>query len=218
VPAIGTTINAVVEITQMKVALIGASGQVGSRVLKELVLRGHHVQALNRHPENIPLLAGVKATAVDVGDVEALAAALKGCEAAISAVKFKDFDGQQMIAAMRAGGIRRYLVVGGAGSLEVSPGLLEMDNPKFPSHVRPEAQKGAAYLQQLRDSELDWTFLSPSRSFVVGERTGKFRLGKDQLLFDAAGKSSISFEDYAIALVDELERPRHVKERFTVGY
>jgi uncharacterized protein len=202
----------------MKVAVIGASGQVGSRVLKELVLRGHQVLALSRHPEKVPPLAGVEAKAVDVNDGQSLGAALKGYDAAISSVKFKDFDGLRLIEAVRLGGIKRYLVVGGAGSLELSPGLLEMDNPNFPPHVRPEAQKGAAYLEQLRRSELDWTFLSPSRAFVAGERTGKFRLGKDQLLFDAAGKSSISYDDYAIALVDELEHPKHIKQRFTVGY
>ena len=202
----------------MRVALIGASGAAGSRVLKELVARGHTVLALARHPEKIPALAGVEARAADTSDPVGLARLLKGSDAVISAVKFKDFDGAALIGAVRSAGVRRYLVVGGAGSLEIAPGLLEMNSPKFPAHVKPEAEKGAHYLEQLRESDLDWTFLSPSRFFNPGERTGKFRLGSDQLLSDASGKSSISFEDYAVALVDELEQPRHVRARFTVGY
>ena len=202
----------------MRVALIGASGAAGSRILRELVSRGHTVLALARHPEKIEQLPGVEARAADTGDAVALTRLLKGAEAVISAVKFKDFDGATLIGAVRAAGVKRYLVVGGAGSLEISPGLLEMNSPNFPPHVKPEAQKGADYLQQLRSSDLDWTFLSPSRFFNPGERTGKFRLGMDQLLSDASGKSSISFEDYAVALVDELENSRHVRARFTVGY
>jgi putative NADH-flavin reductase len=94
----------------------------------------------------------------------------------------------------------------------------EVDGPNFPPRVKPEALKGALFLEKLRASTLDWTFLSPSRIFFAGERTGQFRVGEDTLLFDAAGKSSISFEDYAVALVDEIETPRHVRSRFTVGY
>jgi putative NADH-flavin reductase len=202
----------------MKVALIGASGDAGSRILRELVRRGHTVLALARHPEKIELLKGVEARAADTSDAAALSKLLKGVDAVISSVKFKDFDGPSLIESVRAAGVKRYLVVGGAGSLEIAPGLLEMNSPKFPPHVKPEAEKGAKYLEQLRASGLDWTYLSPSRFFNPGERTGKFRLGTDQLLTDATGKSAISFEDYAIALVDELEQSRHVRARFTVGY
>lgn len=202
----------------MKVALIGASGAAGSRILRELVGRGHTVRALARHPEKIEQLKGVEALAADTADSSALSKLLKGVDAVISAIKFKDFDGPALIEAVRAAGVKRYLVVGGAGSLEVAPGMLEMNSPKFPPHVKPEAQQGAQFLEQLRSSGLDWTFLSPSRFFTPGERTGKFRLGTDQLLTDATGKSAISFEDYAVALVDELEQSRHVRARFTVGY
>lgn len=202
----------------MKVALIGASGAAGSRILSELVRRGHTVLALARHPEKIPAGTGVTAQALDANQGDALAAVLKGQDAVISSVKFKDSKPQVLIDAVRAAGIRRYLVVGGAGSLEIAPGLLEMNSPKFPAHVKPEAQQGADFLELLRKSDLDWTFLSPSRFFQPGERTGKFRLGTDQLLVDADGKSAISMEDYAIAMVDELEQSRHVKQRFTVGY
>ena len=114
--------------------------------------------------------------------------------------------------------MKRYLVVGGAGSLEVAPGVKLFNTPEFPEAYKPEATKGGAFLYLLREEkELDWTFLSPSAMFVPGERTGKFRLGGDQLLTSEKG-SSISFEDYAVALVDEIEKPRHRRQRFTVGY
>lgn len=202
----------------MKVALIGASGNAGSRVLKELLSRGHEVIALARHADKIPAQKGVAVKAVDANDAPALTAAIRGADAVISSTKFKETKTQGLIDAVRAAGIKRLLVVGGAGSLEVAPGQLEMNSPKFPPHVLPEAQAGAAFLEQLRKCDLDWTFLSPSRFFEPGQRTGKFRLGKDQLLVGADGKSAISMEDYAIALIDELERPQHVRQRFTVGY
>jgi uncharacterized protein len=202
----------------MIVALIGATGNVGSRILAELVRRGHEVRALVRHPEKLPIRAGVTARQVDANDLSALSRRVAGAGAVVSAVKFKDTDTGVLIEAVRQAGVRRYVVVGGAGSLEIAPGLREVDGPGFPPHVRPEALKGAAFLEQLRASDLDWTFLSPSRMFVAGDRTGTFRLGTDQLLVDANGKSSISYEDYAVALVDELEQPKHLRRRFTVGY
>jgi uncharacterized protein len=202
----------------MIVALIGATGRAGSRILAELVRRGHEVRALVRHPENVPAQKGVTALQVDANDLVALSTGLTGAGAVISAVKFGDSDPRVLIGAVRQARVRRYLVVGGAGSLEIAPGLREVDGPNFPPHVRPEALKGAEFLEELRASDLDWTFLSPSRMFVAGERTGIFRLGGDQLLTDANGKSGISFEDYAVALVDELEQPKHLRRRFTVGY
>lgn len=123
-----------------------------------------------------------------------------------------------LIEAVRQADVKRYLVVGGAGSLEVAPGKRLVDQPEFPQIYKPEATKGAEFLTLLRIvTDLDWTFLSPSAMFVPGERTGKFRLGKDALLSGEKG-SSISFEDYAIAMVDEIEKPVHVRQRFTVGY
>ena len=202
----------------MIVALIGASGNAGSRILAELSRRGHEIRALLRHPDRVPAREGVTAHQVDANDGQALSALLRGADAVISSVKFKDTDPRGLIESVRRAGVKRYLVVGGAGSLEIAPGLREVDGPGFPPHVRPEALKGAEFLEQLRASDLDWTFVSPSRIFFAGERTGVFRIGSDQLLVDAAGKSSISFEDYAVALVDELERPAHVRRRFTVGY
>lgn len=200
------------------IALIGASGQAGSRILKELSDRGHSVTAIARHPEKIASLPGVTAKAGDLTDKEALTKLLAGHDAVVSSVRFLDSDPQVLIGAVRAAGVKRYLVVGGAGSLEIAPGQRVIDLPDFPDAYRPEAAKGAVFLAELRkETVLDWTFLSPSAEFVPGERTGKFRLGKDTLLSGENG-SSISFEDYAVALVDEIEKPAHSRERFTVGY
>ncbi|AGB44155.1 putative NADH-flavin reductase [Mesorhizobium australicum WSM2073] len=199
-------------------ALIGASGAVGSRILKELSDRGHTVTGIARSPEKIAALPGVTAKKGDVFDKEGLAELIRDHDAVISAVHFVDSDPDTLIAAVRASGVKRYLVVGGAGSLEVAPGKRLVDTAEFPAIYKAEAQKGADFLDKLKTvSDLDWTFLSPSAMFVPGERTGKFRVGKDTLLASDKG-SSISFEDYAIAMVDEIEKPTHVRQRFTVGY
>jgi uncharacterized protein len=202
----------------MKVALIGASGNAGSRILQELVDRSHAVLAVARQAGKIPALAGVTTRSINANDGGKLTAAIKDYDAVISALKFTAADTQGLIDAVGRAGVVRYLVVGGAGSLEIAPGLLEMDSPNFPAHVKPEAAAGARFLAQLRASALDWTYLSPSRFFPPGARTGIFRLGTDHLLTGTDGKSAISFEDFAVALVDELEQPRHSRRRFTVGY
>lgn len=201
-----------------KIALIGASGNAGSRILKELSDRGHQVTAIARNPEKIAALPGVVAKKGDVFDQAALSELLKGHDAVISSVHFTASDPATLIEAVRASGVPRYLVVGGAGSLEIAPGQRVVDLPDFPAAYKAEATKGAEFLDRLkREKQLDWTFLSPSAEFVPGERTGKFRIGKDTLLSNDQG-SRISFEDYAIALVDEIEKPQHSRQRFTVGY
>jgi uncharacterized protein len=203
----------------MKVALIGATGNVGKRVLAELVARNQTVTAISRHPEKTPTQPGVTAKRGDALDRSGLTALLAGHDAAISAVRFSDSDPHILIDAVKAAGVGRYLVVGGAGSLEVAPGQKLIDTPTFPAAYRPEAGKGGEFLQLLRaEKDLNWTFLSPSAMISAGQRTGKFRLGADQLLTDDQGKSSISYEDFAVALVDELEQPTHAQRRFTVGY
>lgn len=200
------------------IALIGASGNAGSRILKELADRGHSVTAIARHAEKIASLPNVTAVTGDVSDKDGLAALLRGHDAVISSIHFTASDPDLLIAAVRASGVKRYLVVGGAGSLEVAPGVTLVSTPEFPAMYKEEAIKGGMFLDKLRNVEdLDWTFLSPSAMFVPGKRTGKFRLGKDTLLANDEG-SSISFEDYAVALVAEIEKPMHLKQRFTVGY
>jgi hypothetical protein len=203
----------------MKVALLGATGRTGTRLISELVSRGHQVTAIARHPETLSKQEGVRATVGDVNNEDALAAAVRGHDAVIHSVKFLDTDAEKVISATRKGNVQRLLVVGGAGSLEVAPGVLLVNGPNFPAEYKPEALAGAAFLNRLRkEKELEWTFLSPSALFAPGQRTGKFRLGRDQLLVAADGQSHISMEDFAIALVDELETPKHSRERFTAGY
>jgi putative NADH-flavin reductase len=202
----------------MKVALIGASGAAGSRILAELSRRGHVVTAIARNVERIAALPGVAAKKGDANDKASLVPLLKGADAVVSSVRFVDSDAERLIGAVREAGVKRYLVVGGAGSLETAPGVKVIDSPQFPAAYKAEAQAGGDFLDKLRGVEdLEWTFLSPSAVIFPGERTGAFRLGKDTLLVGPEG-SKISFEDYAIALVDELETPRHVRARFTVGY
>ena len=203
----------------MKIAVIGASGNAGSRITAELARRGHSVTAIARHPEKIASAANVTPAKGDLMDQAALTGLLAGHDAAISSVHFLASDPAKLIAAAKESKVGRYLVVGGAGSLEVAPGVRLVTTPGFPVAYKAEAEKGGAFLDLLRaEMELNWTFLSPSALFVAGERTGKFRLGTDQLLTAADGKSSISFEDFAVALADEIERPAHIRQRFTVGY
>ncbi|AWB24175.1 NAD(P)-dependent oxidoreductase [Methylobacterium currus] len=200
-----------------KVAVIGATGNVGSRLVNELVARGHRVTAIARHPAPAasPL---VEPVAGDAGDPAGLARLLAGHDAVVSAVRFGLCDPAALIGAVRESGVTRYLVVGGAGSLEVAPGRRLIDQPDFPDAYREEATRGVAFLDALRAvSDLDWSFLSPSALIEPGERTGRFRLGGDQLLVGEGG-SRITYEDYAVALVDEIERPAHLRRRFTVGY
>jgi len=203
----------------MKIAVVGASGNAGSRIVAELARRGHAITAIARRPDKIAKLPNVTATRGDVDDQPSLTRLFSGHDIAISSVHFLDSDPVKLIAAARDSKVGRYLVVGGAGSLEVAPGVRLVTTPGFPVQYKAEAEKGAAFLDLLaRENALNWTFLSPSALFVAGERTGKFRLGTDQLLTGEGGKSWISFEDFAVALADEIEQPAHIRQRFTVGY
>ncbi|NPU69363.1 NAD(P)-dependent oxidoreductase [Bradyrhizobium sp. 83012] len=203
----------------MKIAVAGASGRAGSRITAELANRGHQVTGIARHPDKIEKHANVTAVRGDANDRAALAKLWAGHEVAISSIHFSASDVEALIGAAKDSGVSRYLVVGGAGSLEVAPGVRLVTTPGFPAAYKAEAEKGAAFLDRLRqEKELDWTFLSPSAMIDFGARTGKFRLGTDQLLVDADGKSFITFEDFAVAMADEIERPAHRRARFTVGY
>ncbi|MBR0777072.1 NAD(P)-dependent oxidoreductase [Bradyrhizobium diazoefficiens] len=203
----------------MKIAVAGASGRAGSEIVKELSRRGHDITAIARNPGRIAALSHVTPARGDVLDQAGLTKLWAGHDVAISAVHFLASDPHKLIGAAREARIGRYLVVGGAGSLEVAAGIKLVTTPGFPAQYRAEAEAGSAFLDLLRQvRDLNWSFLSPSALFVEGERTGRFRLGTDQLLADANGKSWISFADYAIALADEVERPAHARQRFTVGY
>ena len=203
----------------MKIALIGVTGRVGSRLLAELRRRGHHVTGIARDTGKLAGQPGLVLKNADADRPAQLAPLLAGHDAVLSALKFASTDAAALIAAVKQAGVRRLLVVGGAATLEVAPGRILRDAPGFPAAYRAEAEGGRRFLDLLRgERELDWTFLSPSAEFVLGERTGKFRLGTDGLLADENGRSWISYEDFAVALVDEIETPKHERKRFTVGY
>lgn len=210
----------------MNVALYGATGKAGSRILKELVDRGHRVTAIVRNPQKLPQSSqAVVVRQDDLSDPKNIAAAVNGVEAVISAYgpPHDDPDAivgvtQRQIEALSRGTNARLIVVGGAGTLHVAPGVTLIDSGYLPEPVLPIARAHAKAFNLLRASTVDWTYLAPAAYFEPGERTGKFRLGKDELVANAQQESRISMEDYAIALVDELETPRHRRQRFSVGY
>jgi putative NADH-flavin reductase len=202
----------------MKVAVLGASGRAGSEITKELASRGHAVTAIARKPEAIPVASGVTPVAGDASDPAALAALIKGSDAVISALHF-DVPAETLIGALKTAGVPRLLVTGGAASLEVAPGVILFDTPQFPAEWKPIAKGGITFLEDLRqEKDIDWTFFSPAALIEEGPRTGAYRTGGDQLVVDDKGDSKISFADYAIAMVDELEQPKHSRARFTAAY
>jgi len=217
------------EVTFMRIAIIGASGQIGAFIRDEALARGHKVTAIVRHPEKItvqnPSLTVVKADILkDKADE-----LVKGHDAVISAYNpgwsNPDIYNEQIkgykaiISGVRKSGIKRLLVVGGAGTLEVAPGVQLLDTASFPEQVKKGVLATRETLYMLKkEKELEWTFLSPPASIAAGERTGHYRVGKDQLLKNKEGESKISTQDYAVAMLDELEHPQHTRERFTVAY
>ena len=202
-----------------KIAIIGATGRAGSQLLEEALRRGHSVTAIARDTSKLGERAGVVRKNVDVLDAQALQAAVAGHDVVISAAHFATIPASAVIGPVKQAGVKRLLVVGGAGSLLLPDGSRVIDAANFPAEYKAEASAGAQFLEALRqEQELDWSFLSPSALFVEGERRGTFRLGKEHLLVDGEGQSQISFADFAIALLDEVEKPAHSRQRFTVGY
>jgi len=213
----------------MKIVLLGATGFVGSALLSEALDRGHTVTAIARDPEKMTPRERLIAKAGDVYDAPGLGTLISGHEALISAFNpgWKNprlYEDQvrgtaAIIAAVKQAGIKRVLWVGGAGGLEVTPGVRVVDDPSLPAWIKPGSLATINALEQLRaEPTLDWSFLAPSAELHPGERTGKFRLGGDELLVDASGKSHISLQDFAVAMIDELDHPAHIRKRFTVGY
>ncbi|MDF9755356.1 NAD(P)-dependent oxidoreductase [Pseudomonas hunanensis] len=202
-----------------KIAIIGATGRAGSQLLEEAQRRGHSVVAIARNPSALQGRDGVTVKALDAKDSAALQAAVTGCDAVLSAAHFSTIEPGAIIEPVKRAGVKRLLVVGGAGSLLLPSGHRVIDSPDFPEAYKAEANAGVRFLDTLRqEPTLDWTFLSPSAEFVEGQRSGHYTLGKDHLLIGADGKSWITFADYAIAMLDELEKPAHSRARFTVGY
>lgn len=214
-----------------KVLLIGATGFVGSAILNELVNRGYEVTAVARHAENISTHKGVTAVHADVADVQSIAKLAQGKEAVISSYNpgWTNPDIAHLISenyprileAAKLSGVKRLLIVGGAGTLFCAPGLRVVDSGVIPEEIMGGVRPlGNFYLDVLtKENNIDWVFFSPAGTFdAERERTGNYRLGKDNLIVDDNGVSHISVKDYAKAMVDELETPSHHKERFTIGY
>jgi putative NADH-flavin reductase len=209
----------VLENVMSKIAIIGATGRAGSQLLEEALRRGHTVTAIARNTDKIGARSGVTAKQVDALDAQALEQAIRGNDVVISAAHFATLPAEAVINPVKKAGVKRLLVVGGAGSLLLPGGSRVIDSPGFPEEYKAEASAGSVFLDTLRqEKDLDWTFLSPSAEFVETARTGTFRLGQDELLVSSEGRSWISFADFAIALIDEVETPKHSRQRFTVGY
>lgn len=202
------------------IALIGASGKIGSKIAAELLQRGHKVTGIARNPEKIEARSGMVTAKGDFTDPAALAKILKGHDAIISAASFIPDQAENLIESVRASGVKRFLMVGGAASLQVEPGGKKViDTIELPEAWKAPVMEGMRTLDLLRKvDDFNWTFFSPAVMIGPGERTGKFRLGKDVVVKDADGNSKISYDDYAIAMVDELERGYNLKGRFTIGY
>jgi hypothetical protein len=213
----------------MKIALIGATGFVGAPVLAELLARGHQVSALARTPSKIAPQPSLSVVAADVLDAAQVAQAVAGHDAIISAYnpgwgepQIHDLflqGSQAILDGAKQAGVKRVLVVGGAGSLFVAPGLQLVDTPEFPAAYKQGALAARELLNQLQgESALDWSFVSPPIALAPGERTGQYRLGADELLPGQGDQpAGISVPDLAVAIVDEIEQPRHVQRRFTVA-
>ncbi|HDG1683651.1 TPA: NAD(P)H-binding protein [Kluyvera ascorbata] len=215
----------------MKIAVVAAAGRGGSTALAELIQRGHEVVAIARDISKLPanLPSNVTIVKDDLSNVERLADIISGTDAVISAVgaprdnSAADTDilvstSAQVIDAVRKAEVPRLLVVGGCGSLWYKDGLKVVDSDVWPKFLVPIALSHMKLLTLLQTSSVNWTYVSPPLMIDLGERTGAYRSGTDQLIVDENGKSWMSFEDYAIALVDELEAPKHEYARFSVGY
>lgn len=214
-----------------KIVIIGATGYVGSAILKEALGRGHQVKAIVRDPSKLTLIhPHLKVVGGNVTDTDFLSRELAKSDAVISAfnpgwsnpnIYEETLEGYgSILCAVRNSGVHRFLMVGGAGSLLVAPGHQLMDEPDVPKKLLPGIRGMAKVYTDLLlpEKSVDWVFLSPAANMAPGERTGKFRLGKDELIVDESGDSNISVEDFAVAMIDELEQEKHHQERFTLGY
>jgi uncharacterized protein len=216
----------------MKIVLFGATGNVGRRIAAEALRRGHDVVGVVREPAAVTTPdSRVRLVQGDATNAESVAEVVRGADAVVSAISPRPNarglpqpklaeNARALIAGLRQAGTRRVLYVGGASTLEIAPGRQLVDEPTFPEAYKAEALEGREALRIWRTEAkgLHWTFLSPAMEIGPGERTGTYRTTDEQMLFDAKGKSFISFEDYAVAVLDELEQPKHVGQRFGVAY
>lgn len=217
----------------MKVALIGASGFVGTQILNELLNRGHNVTAFTRDAANIKTQhENLKVVKADVTNPAELAEKVKGHDVVINSFNagwtnpnlYDDFlnGSKAILEGVKESGVKRFITIGGAGSLYASEGVQFVDTPEFPAQIKPGALAARDFLNVVKeDKELDWTFLSPALEMhqgTSGERKGTYRTGLETPVFDENGRSVASAEDTALAIVDELENPKHIRQRFTVAY
>lgn len=213
------------------VVIIGASGFVGTAIVEEALTRGYQVKGIVRNPEKVTISnPNLKLIKADIMDAESLTELLKGEESVISAYNpgwtnpeiyddtLKGYT--SILKAAKNAGVKRLLIVGGAGSLYVAPNVRVMDTSTFPQEILPGVKGLAKVLTDflLPEKDIDWVFFSPAGNIFPGERTANFRLGKDNLIVDNDGNSNISVQDYAVAMIDELENANHHQERFTIGY
>lgn len=212
----------------MNIALIGASGFIGSALREEALQRGHQVSALVSQPDKLQATDNLTIVKTNVQDTALLSEQLKGFDAVVSAFSGHAQDNvreyyvqgvRSIINASKAASVPRLLIAGGAGALRVNADTLLIDTPAFPAEYEGTARGAQDALALLaEETDLDWTMLAPAAEIFPGERTGQFRLGKDDLIVDADGNSRISVQDYAVAMINELEQPQHVQQRFTLGY
>ncbi|WP_431222543.1 NAD(P)-dependent oxidoreductase [Serratia sp. L9] len=213
----------------MKAVIIGATGFVGRRVVEEALARGLQVTAIARQKKDLPDNANLTVALGDVADSQWLARQLRGHDVVISTYNpgwgednlyEKTARGaQQILDAVKQSGVKRLLYVGGAGSLEVAPGVELVDTPQFPENIRPGAQAVRDLRNKLQqETQLDWTYLSPAALLEPGKRTGQFRLGTTKLLMNGAAPARISVEDLAVAIIDEIEKPQFIQAQFTAAY
>ncbi|MGC5902822.1 NAD(P)-dependent oxidoreductase [Providencia stuartii] len=213
----------------MKISIIGATGFVGKVLVNEALFRQHQVTAISRHSNQLQQHAHLVTASGDITDIAWLTARLKGQDIVISAFNggwqnpnlYQDTvtGNQAILQAVKQSGVKRFIVVGGAGSLEIAPGVELIDSPDFPAEIKPGAQAVREFKQQLQNTpELDWTFVSPAAVLESGERTQTFRLAGNQLLMNGNVPAKISVEDLAVAILDEAEKPQFIRKQFTAAY
>ena len=216
----------------MKIALIGATGYVGKEILNEAIQSGHQVTAIARNLKNILMPEGANKISLDVKDIAKLTEVLREHDIVVSSynpgwenpnIYDEYLKGASAIQqATKKAGVKRLFVIGGAGSLFLNERTRVIDDPKFPKEIRPGALAASEYLEILkREKELDWTFFSPALGMAPGKpqvRRGTYRKGFDKPVFDENGKSELSVQDAAVAIIDEVENAHHLRERFTAGY
>jgi putative NADH-flavin reductase len=203
----------------MNISIIGATGNIGSRILDEALRRGHTVTAVTRDPKKLEARPGVTVRAGSTSDAPALTRTLKGHSAVIVSVKWNENDVARVIDVIRKSGVKRCLFVVGAGSLLRKDGRTHFEHMAEKGVQPPTSKPAAVALEAIQKvTDLDWTAISPAASIQPGKRTGKFRLGLDRLIENDKGQSAISREDFAVAILDEIEKPKHVRKRFTAAY